>query len=206
MQQTMLTLPQAGKLTGRHEDTVRRLIKRLLKTDPQAAEKIKQEETVRGFHYLVDQEYLLQHLQPLQDTQHPQSDVTSERASDQPYYQPLNKGKHQPSHQAQQQGLNQPTHAELKAKDETIAILKKQLEQKDEQIRQLIERGREANILLKGYQDKYLLDAPRDQQEDVNGKVAKSDEKPTEKQPQKSRPKKADHPRRKGFFSFLSRR
>src|SRR3712207_4359655 len=122
MQQPMLTLPKASKLTGRHEDTIRRLIKKLLKTDPQAGEKIKQEQTVRGFHYLIDEGYLLQHLQPLQNTQKQKGDATRERASDQSMQQPLNKGVHQPLHQAPQQGLHQPTHAELKAKDETISI------------------------------------------------------------------------------------
>ena len=197
----MLTLPKASKLTGRHEDTIRRLIKKLLKTDPQAGEKIKQEQTVRGFHYLIDEEYLLQHVQPLQDTQEQKGDATRERASDQPTQQPLNKGLHQPTHQAPQQGLYQPTHAELKAKDETITILKKQLEQKDEQIRQLIERGREANILLKGYQDKYLLEAPRgpiDKQGDER-KAAK----PSNKQSQKFKSKKSEQQKRKSFFSFL---
>src|SRR5215211_2390326 len=131
MQQPMLTLPKASKLIGRHEDTIRRLIKKLLKTDPQVGEKIKQEKTVRGFHYLIDEEYLLQHLQPLQNAQRQISDATTERASGQAPQQPLNKGIQQPLQQAPQQGLHQPTHAELKAKDETISIIKKQLEQKD---------------------------------------------------------------------------
>jgi predicted RNase H-like nuclease (RuvC/YqgF family) len=52
------------------------------------------------------------------------------------------------------QPLQQPSHAEVQAKDETISILKKQLEEKDEQIKTLMERMREANVLLKGYQDK----------------------------------------------------
>jgi hypothetical protein len=150
----------------------------LLKEDQQTEEKIKQEKTVRGFHYLIEEEYLLQHLQPL--------------------HQPLNKGLHQPPQQGTHQPLYQPTHAELKAKDETITILKKQLEQKDEQIRQLIERGREANILLKGYQDKYLLNASNEH-EVTDRKAAKPADKPAHK----SKSKKADQPKKRRFFSFL---
>jgi hypothetical protein len=201
MQQPMLTLPQASKLAGKHEDTIRRLIKKLLKTDPQAAEKIKQEETVRGFHYLIDKEYLFQHLQPLQETPHQEADVTSESASNQPLHQPSSKGKHQPLQQGTHQPTYQPTHAELKAKDETIAILKKQLEQKDEQIGQLIERGTEANILLKGYQDKYLLNATNEHEV-----VDRKEAKPPDKRSQKSKPKKSEPPKRKGLFSFLRRK
>jgi hypothetical protein len=198
MQQPMLTLPRASKLTGRHEDTIRRLIKKLLNEDQQAGEKIKQEKTVRGFHYLIDQEYLLKHLQPLQEATQLAKDANSDRASNQSMQQPLSKGRQQPLQQGTHQPLYQPTHAELKAKDETITILKKQLEQKDEQIRQLIERGREANILLKGYQDKHLLNASNEH-EVVDRKAAKSADKPAHK----SKPKKAEQPKKRRFFSFL---
>jgi hypothetical protein len=218
----MITLPQASKQTGRHEDTIRRLIKNLLKTDPQAKEKIKQEQTVRGFHYLVDEEYLLQHLQPLQ-TRNSKNSGNDKTASNQPLHQPLNNVAHQPlknSHQA----MYQPTVAEVKAKDETIAILKKQLEEKDEQIKTLLERSRETNILLKGYQDKYLLEAPQEKKEEKavpDTGITSSDEtvekqRPPEKPPTKSeaklrkekgakQPKKPEQrlQKKKGFFSFL---
>jgi hypothetical protein len=150
----MLTLPQASRQTGKHEDTIRRLIKNLLKTDHQAKEKIKQEQTPRGFYYLIDEEYLLQHLQPLQ-TKKSKNPVNAKIAMNQPLRQPLNNVAHQPL-----QNTYQPTYAEVKAKDETITILKKQLEEKDEQIKTLLERSRETNVLLKGYQDRYLLEAP----------------------------------------------
>jgi hypothetical protein len=219
----MLTLPQASKQTGRHEDTIRRLIKNLLKTDSQAKEKIKQEQTVRGFHYLVDEEYLLQHLQPLQ-TRNSKNSVIDKTASNQPMNQRLNNVEHQPmknSHQA----MFQPTLAELKAKDETIAILKKQVEAKDEQIKTLLERSRETNILLRGYQDKYLLEAPQKEKEEktVPNAEVRPPDKLVEKQstankpatkpegkrkavtPQQKRvkqPKKSEQ-KKKNFFSFF---
>jgi hypothetical protein len=178
----MLTLPQASKQTGRHEDTIRRLIKNLLKTDPQAKEKVKQEQTVRGFHYLIDEEYLLQHLQPLQ-TRNSKNYANDKTASDQHMNQRLNNVEHQPmknNHQA----MYQSTFAEVKAKDETIAILKKQVEAKDEQIKTLLERSRETNILLKEYQDKYLLEAPQKEKEEktVSNTEVRSPDKPAETQ------------------------
>jgi hypothetical protein len=178
----MITLPQASKQTGKHEDTIRRLIKNLLKTDPQAKEKIKQEQTVRGFHYLIDEEYLLQHLQPLQK-RNSKNSGNDKTASNQPPHQPLNNVAHQPLKNSSQ-GMYQPTYAEVKAKDETIAILKKQLDEKDEQIKTLLERSRETNILLKGYQDKYLLEAPQEKKEEntVNNTEVKLSDGASEEQ------------------------
>jgi hypothetical protein len=197
MQQSLLRISQVSQLTGKHEDTIRRLIKHLLKTDPQATEKITQEKTVRGFHYLIDEEYILKHVQPLHHPASSKNDVDSKTASNQPLHQSLNKDMQQPL----QQGLRQPTYAELKAKDETIAILKKQLEQKDEQISQLLERGRETNVLLKGYQERYLLEAPRGQQAEKKGEETDK-VRQSHKQPQKPKPKKVEESKKKGLFSW----
>jgi hypothetical protein len=222
----MITLPQASKQIGKHEDTIRRLIKNLLKTDPQAKEKIKQEQTVRGFHYLIDEEYLLQHVQPLQ-TRNSKNSVNGKTASNQPLRQGLNNVEHQPMKNSYQ-AMYQPTLAEVKAKDETISILKKQLDEKDGQIKTLLERSRETNILLKGYQDRYLLGAPQKKKEektDHNADVKSSDqtvEKQTEPEkpaiksevkqkgasPKQKRAKQLKKPekkptQKKGFFSFL---
>jgi hypothetical protein len=194
----MLTLPQASKQTGKHEDTIRRLIKNLLKADQKAKEKIIQEQTPRGFHYLIDEEYLLQHLQSFQ-MKKPKNSVNDKTALNQPLRQPLNNVAHQPM-----KSTNQPTYAEVKAKDETIAILKKQLEEKDEQIKTLLERGRETNVLLKGYQDRYLLEAPMQipNAPSAGNQQAKSDQrKPTK--PTKQTAKQNQQQKKKGFFSWL---
>jgi len=206
----MITLPQASEQTGKHEDTLRRLIKNLLKTDLEAKEKIKQEKTVRGFHYLIDEEYLFQHVQPLQIRKSKKS-ANDKMASNQPLHQPMNNVAHQPL-------INkpQPSYAEVKAKDETIAILKNQLEEKDEQIKTLLERSRETNILLKGYQDKYLLDAPGGEQK-ASQHIQTSESAPYEapsakltiktnssSKPHKTKPKKAEKPKKKGLLSWFS--
>lgn len=204
----MLTLPQASEQTGKHKDTLRRLIKNLLKTDIEAKEKIKQEQTVRGFHYLIDEEYLLQHLQPLQ-TKTSKKSAKDKMASNQPMHQPMNNVAYQPL-----TNKHQPSYAEVKAKDETIAILKNQLEEKDEQIKTLLERSRETNILLKGYQDKYLLNAPGEQK--VTKPIQADNDTPhktppnkqstktiSNNKPHKFKPKKADKPKKKGFLSWF---
>jgi sperm tail-like protein len=223
----MITLPQASKQTGKHEDTIRRLIKNLLKTDPQAKEKIKQEQTVRGFHYLIDEEYLLRHVQPLQ-TRNSKNSANNKTASNQPLRQGLNNVEHQPLKNSPQ-AMYQPTYAEVKAKDETIGILKKQLEEKDEQIKTLLERSRETNILLKGYQDKYLLEAPQKRKEEktapntevkspdkteekpispekpaIKLKVKRKAARPKQKSVrQAKKPEKKAPQKKKGFLSFL---
>jgi hypothetical protein len=193
----MLTLPQASKQTGKHEDTIRRLIKNLLKTDQKAKEKIKQEQTPRGFHYLIDEEYLLKHLQPFQIKESKNS-VNDKTTSNQPLRQHLNNVAHQPL-----QNTHQPTYAEVKAKDETIAILKNQLEEKDEQIKTLLERSRETNVLLKGYQDRYLLEAPI---QTLNSPPAGNQQtKLEQRKPHKptKQPAKQNQQQKKGFFWWL---
>jgi hypothetical protein len=174
------------------------LIKNLLKTDQQAKEKIKQEKTPRGFHYLIDEGYLLKHLQPLQ-VKKSKNLVNDKTTLNQPLRQPLNNVAHQPM-----QSTNQPTYAEVKAKDETIAILKKQLEEKDEQIKTLLERGRETNVLLKGYQDRYLLEAPiqTPNNHPAGNQQAKSEQRKPHK-PTKQPSKQNQQQKKKGLFSWF---
>ena len=46
---------------------------------------------------------------------------------------------------------------QIKQRDEQLKQKDEQIRKKDEQINQFLERDRETNILLKGYQDRYLL-------------------------------------------------
>jgi hypothetical protein len=59
----MLTIAESARLTGKHPDTIRRLIKRLLKEDTKAEDNIKQELVNGGFSYRISKDYLLEHLQ-----------------------------------------------------------------------------------------------------------------------------------------------
>jgi hypothetical protein len=91
---------------------------------------------------------------------------------------------------------------------ETIDLLKEQLKQKDKQIEQLLERGRETNILLKGYQDRYLLAAPKQTtgKNPVSGTAAENHQgKSEQRKPSKltAQPAKPKQPQKKGFFSWF---
>src|SRR5687767_14384497 len=95
----MLTIQEATQITGKSEKTMRRLIKHLLKMDKNAGKKIQQIPYPGGFTYRIDKEYLLTQTQP------PTQNATQEDAQRLP----------QDGQEATQI---------LKAKDETIAILK----------------------------------------------------------------------------------
>jgi hypothetical protein len=149
----LISIADAAKLLGRHEKTVRRWVKKQQATDPQSKGRIIQEAIASGFSYRVDRDYLLAHF-PAQAEGLPGQDSVRPPGED--------TGQH----------TQQPTHPAgplAAAKDETITILKEQVRQqqeelrsKNEQLNTMLERLREQNILLKGYQEKYLLEAPRE--------------------------------------------
>jgi hypothetical protein len=222
----LLSIAEAAQLTGRHEKTIRRWIKKHLDTDPQAKEKIVQESIASGFTYRIDKDYLLSH---------------SPTPLDSP---PQQGGDHSPPQDTRQ--TPQQTDQVIQAKDETIALLKEQLllqqeqlRQKDEQIKTILERARETNVLLKGYQETLLLGAPKNDavdstpptqgaqsseqstvQSNRQGRQAESTgtnishrqkhqgerqrgAKATHRQPQKLAQKPTEQPKKKGFFSWL---
>jgi hypothetical protein len=225
----LLSIAEAAQLTGRHEKTIRRWIKKQFDTDPQAKEKIVQESIASGFTYRIDKDYLLTH---------------SPTPLDSP---PTQDSEHSPPQDTRQ--TTQQTDQVIQAKDETIALLKQQillqqdqLKQKDDQIKTILERARETNVLLKGYQDKLLLEAP--QQKSIDSTVPnqsrqshrqstvrssrqgrqsnmtgtdinrqqkkaadnKTEAKPARKQAHKAESAKEEQKKRKGFFSFLRRK
>lgn len=155
----LISIADAAKLLGRHEKTVRRWIKKQQAADPQSEGRIVQEAIASGFSYRVDRDYLLAHF-PFQDTQ---VDSLPGLGSVHPPGEDTGQHTRQPTH---------PADPLAAAKDETIAILKEQVRQqqeelkrKNEQLSTMLERFREQNILLKGYQEKYLLEAPREERE-----------------------------------------
>jgi hypothetical protein len=144
----LLSIAEAAQLTGRHEKTIRRWIKKQLDTDPQAKDKIVQESIASGFTYRIDKDYLLSHSPTPLDSL------------------PTQDSEHSPPQDTRQ--TTQQTDQVIQAKDETIALLKQQillqqdqLKQKDDQIKTILERARETNVLLKGYQETLLLGAPK---------------------------------------------
>ncbi|MBV8892266.1 MAG: hypothetical protein JO266_09910 [Acidobacteria bacterium] len=221
----MLTITEASKITGRHPDTIRRLIKRLAKDDSEAKNNIKQELINGGFSYHIAKDYLLKHIQvpsaiseiPMHQPMY--ADMNTEIADEQQIPQEnlhSPKQPHQGTHTDTQGYQVQNPDADIRAYRETIDILKEQLKQKDKQIDQLLERDRETNILLKGYQDKYLLDASSGELKPAKPMQANNDishETSPEKQPAKStssskphkfKPKKAEKQKKKGLLSWFS--
>ena len=145
-----LSIEEASQLTTKNPTTIRRLIKKLLEKDQTAKNNIQQEKTVSGFRYKIDKEYLLTHMQPIHS---PEQQRTQ---------QPIR----QTQHISTQEKLSEDTSL-LKAKDETIgkqdetiAILREQLKQKDEQIKEMLKRDGERNILFHKFQDALMLEAP----------------------------------------------
>jgi hypothetical protein len=151
----LLSIEEASQLTKKNPTTIRRLIKKLLQTNKEAKDKIRQEKTVSGFRYKIDKTYLLTYAQPISS--------------------PIQESIQQPKHQTSQLPIHQDIQEQklvdvslLKAKDETIvkqdetiAILKEQLRQKDEQIREMLKRDGERNILFHKFQDALMLEAPK---------------------------------------------
>jgi hypothetical protein len=132
----MLTIQEATQITGKSEKTIRRLIKHLLKTDKNSDKKLKQIPYPGGFTYRIDKEYLLM------QTQSPTEKATPEDTQRLP--------------QDGQEGTQL-----LKAKDETIAILKTEIDRLHGEIGELLERDKERNILFHKFQDALLLESPK---------------------------------------------
>ena len=209
----MLTIAESAKLTGKHPDTIRRLIKRLLKEDGEDEKNITQELVSGGFSYRISKDYLLAHIQvpsasvemPMQKPVH--TDMHTNFADEQQDPQDnshQSKQPHMGMHTDTQANSMQMRNADTQLLRETIEILKGQLREKDKQIEQLLERGKETNFLLKGYQDRYLLEAPiqTPNASSAGNQQAKSDQrKPTK--PTKQTAKQNQQQKKKGFFSWL---
>lgn len=136
----MLTINDAAKLTGKHPDTIRRLVKRLLKEDAEANTNIKQELINGGFSYHIAKEYLLNHLQvtsaileeSMQSLMH--ADMHTKFTDRQQIPQEnlhSQKQPHTDTHTDKQTSSMQTRDADMQAYRETIDILKDQLKQKD---------------------------------------------------------------------------
>ena len=217
-----LTIAQASELTGKSEHAIRRLIKHLIETDKKAEEKIKHEPIANGsFRYSIEKNYLLLHV-PSPSTQDNEYLTQSNTQSNmRPSMQSDTQPNIRPNGQKSSQNLQPNTQGYdllLIAKDETIEVMKNQIKQrdeqlkqkddqirkKDEQINQFLERDRETNILLKGYQDRYLLEAPiqTSNTHSVENQQAKSEQRKAHK-PTKQPVKQNQQQKKKGFFLWF---
>ncbi len=83
---------------------------------------------------------------------------------------------------------NAPTQDDQRVTDQLLKVLQDQLKEKDTQIAQLLDRNREANILLKDMQQKFLLSPLTADNQAQVVRETKNQEKPHE---------------RKGFLGWL---
>jgi hypothetical protein len=128
-----VTISEAIKLTGKSENTIRRLIYDLQKANRELAAKILHKTSTGA--YQIEEDFLYSKYPPLSTSGQPKANKA-------------------PTHQGTQE-----LDPIIKAKDETIAILKSQLEKqaadfkeqlhkRDEQMKMALERMRENNIII----------------------------------------------------------
>lgn len=211
-----VTIAEAIKITGKSENTIRRLIYNLQKTDKALFERVIIKSSTGA--YQIETEFL--------SAKYP-SLSTNEQVMGSTHEIPM--GNHSPTHQS-----TQTPDPIIRAKDETIAILKSQLEKqaseykeqlnkKDEQMKMMFERMRENNIIMQGP----ALPTPQkgtaqehtgvitDTAEGIRKSthdvpVGNQDEQPkthvagTKNQQKKPRSKKPDKPKKKGILSWFS--
>ena len=218
-----ITIKEAGKLTGKSEVTIRRLIKRALKSEyAEADQLITQKRTPSGFIYTMDTAFLEHEgLLPAHPTTQEGSQTTHEHKPDteadqvdeqaQPEKLPESEGEqgdHSPT-QGPEQVDSQPLVSALVG---TIEVLKNQLSAKDDQIRAFQNAQERHDVLLKNLQDKiYLLEQPepvesepepQEQSEQGTGEQEPVDDAPEQaSEPEQDKPAKATSGRRWWSFS-----
>jgi hypothetical protein len=227
-----VSIAQAIKLTGKSENTIRRLIYELQKTNKELATKVISKSPTGA--YQIETTFLQSRYPLLSTNENPMSSThgipTSTKST---------------THET-----TQTLDPVIKAKDETIAVLKSQLEKqtadykeqlnrRDEQMKMLLERMRENNIILQGL----TLPSPQKEQtiepagvvtgtkesnpvgtravpmdnsseqpkeQPMSTKAEQKDQekkhrgKPASRKSQKSKSTKQEKPKKKGFFSFLT--
>jgi hypothetical protein len=208
-----VTIGEAIKRTGKSENTIRRLIYEAQKTNQELAARVIQKSPTGA--YQIETGFLYTKYPPVNTHEHPKGSTSEQPISNQ-----------SPPHQSTQ--AVDPT---IQAKDETIALLKAQLEKqavdykeqltkKDEQMKMLLDRMRENNIILQGLalpapqKDKVLEpievvrgthDGNHENTHDVPMSRPSGQPKNkvmSTKPKQKSKSKKSDQPNKKGLFGF----
>jgi hypothetical protein len=227
-----VTIAEAIKLTGKSENTIRRFIYDLQKTNKEVAARVITKSSTGA--YQIEAGFLY--------TKYPHISTNGQPMSS-PTEQP--KGNNSPTHQTTQE-----LDPIIKAKDETISILKSQLEKqavdfreqlnrRDEQMKMMFERMRENNMIIQNlalpapqkgdalepvgvikdtqasnHDDTHSvpLGSPSEQPKPpvvgTRHRQKRSGDrqkgvKATHRQPQKLTQKPAEQPKKKGFLSWL---
>lgn len=181
--QHYLTIKEASQLTGKSDATVRRLLRRKLKSAyAEASQVIRQKKTPSGFVYTIDRAFLeregwlpmqtprqgaMQNQNP--PTQNGQSAYADDQADDEETPETgAVTGSHPPMQTPRQEGGGVPSQPLVEALTGTIDVLRDQLAVKDSQlatrdrqIERLIEDRERTDILLGNLQNRiYALEAP----------------------------------------------
>lgn len=187
-----LNIKEAALFTGKSESTIKRLILKIDKENRKnkkvVNQIIKKEKAPKGFFWSISREFLEKEFSVGQPMDDQKTESFSENSEND---QPKNGGEIPES--------------------EIVSILKDQLKTKDEQIKSLLERQRESNILIKGLQDQNLLlengqpnERPKTEFDqpvvDQKNKPKTKKDKKTEKKQHKDSPQK---PTQKGFWGRI---
>lgn len=159
-----LSLKESSQLTGKSESTLKRLVQKIYKESKKTKKYkgelvdqiIKKEKAPKGFFYFISRDFIEKEFS---------------------FGQPMDDQKEYFERPKEKNG--QPKRSDL-PESEIIKILQNQLEVKDEQIKSLLERQRENNILIKNFQEKFaLLEGRKDfeEAEVVNQKKKKEQKK-----------------------------
>ncbi len=139
-----LSTKEATELTGKSANTIKNFIQKNFKNDNQKGDqKIKREKAPKGYFWFIEENFLRENFNIPEKNKNSDSEIV----------ELLKK-------QLEEQNF------QIKNKDE-------QMKEKDSQIFQLLERQREANILLKNSQEKNLLLEEKNNESEKKGFWAK---------------------------------
>ncbi len=184
-----ITLQQASILTGKSLITIRRFIKDLLDAnEPDLHNILKGGKLSKSQNepYLIDKDFLLSKMSNRAGTPDYSSAYSNTHPNEAAHTQTSTRNPQMNRHGNNQEyaGITRESTQVIQAKDETIAILREQLKEKDEQIKAMLERDRERNILFRNFQGALQIEAPKtpsadDEQSPTTQEQAVSNQEPS---------------------------
>jgi hypothetical protein len=161
-----ITLQQASILTGKSLITIRRFVNGLLEAnDPDLHSVLKGGKLSKRQNepYRIDKNFLLSKVSNRASTPDYSSAYSNTQQNEAMRTQSNTQNPQINTHETTQEyaRINHASTQIIQAKDETIAILREQLKEKDEQIKAMLERDRERNILFRNFQGALQIEAPK---------------------------------------------
>ncbi len=161
-----ITLKQASILTGKSLITIRRFVNGLLDAnDPDLPNVLKGGKLSKNQNepYRTDKNLLLSKMANRASTPDYSSAYSNTQQNEAASTQTNTQNPQMSRHESTQEyaGTSHASTQIIQAKDETIAILREQLKEKDEQIKAMLERDRERNILFRNFQGALQIEAPK---------------------------------------------